>query len=79
MDLVLHDAEGAEVWVLDWKTNRQRPDELVDAFLARLAAEYAPQLCAYGRSLAAMFPTCRVRRFVYATGAGAWTEIEDTL
>jgi len=79
MDLVLHDAEGAEVWVLDWKTNRQRPDELVDAFLARLAAEYAPQLCAYGRSLAAMFPACRVRRFVYATGAGAWTEIEDTL
>jgi ATP-dependent exoDNAse (exonuclease V) beta subunit len=77
MDLVLHDAEGDEAWVLDWKTNRRRTDEPVEVFLARLAAEYAPQLRAYGRSLAAMFPTCRVRRLVYATGAGAWTEILD--
>lgn len=77
MDLVLHDAEGGEAWVLDWKTNRRRTDEPEADFLARLAAEYAPQLRAYGRSLAAMFPTCRVRRLVYATGAGAWTEIPD--
>ncbi len=75
MDLVLHDAEGAEAWVLDWKTNRRRTDEPNEAFLARLAAEYAPQLHAYGRSLAAMFPTCRVRRLVYATGLGEWIEI----
>lgn len=77
MDLVLHDADGAEAWVLDWKTNRRRAGESAEVFLARLAAEYAPQLRAYGRSLAAMFPTCRVRRLVYATGLGDWTEITD--
>jgi ATP-dependent exoDNAse (exonuclease V) beta subunit len=77
MDLVLHDADGDEAWVLDWKTNRRRTDEPIEVFLARLDAEYAPQLRAYGRSLAAMFPTCRVRRLVYATGAGVWTEILD--
>lgn len=75
MDLVLHDAGRAEVWVLDWKTNRRRTGEPAETFLARLATDYAPQLRAYGRSLAAMFPACHVRRLVYATGIGEWIEI----
>ncbi len=76
MDLVLHDGEAREVWVLDWKTNRRRAAETEEAFLARLEAEYAPQLRAYGRALAAMFPACRVRRLLYATGLGRWVEVE---
>jgi ATP-dependent exoDNAse (exonuclease V) beta subunit len=75
MDLVLHDAGRAEVCVLDWKTNRRRTGEPAETFLARLATDYAPQLRAYGRSLAAMFPACHVRRLVYATGIGEWIEI----
>jgi len=75
MDLVLHDAQACEVWVLDWKTNRRREAESEANFLARLAEEYAPQLRAYGRSLALMFPGSSFRRLLYATSAGRWIEI----
>jgi ATP-dependent exoDNAse (exonuclease V) beta subunit len=75
MDLVLHDPVAHEAWVVDWKTNRRRVEEAEEAFLTRLAAEYAPQLCAYGKSLAAMFPECRVRRLIYGTGVGRWIEV----
>lgn len=76
MDLVLHDVGARQVWVLDWKTNRRRATETDADFLSRLAAEYAPQLNAYGNSLAAMFPGCAVRRLLYATVTGEWVEIE---
>jgi len=75
IDLVLHDPVGRAVWVVDWKTNRRRAGENDQTLLARLAAEYAPQLRAYGTCLAPLFPDCRVRQLVYSTVAGAWHEI----
>ena len=45
--------------------------------LARLVAEYAPQLRAYGTCLAALFPDCAVRRLVYSTVAGDWSEVTE--
>jgi ATP-dependent exoDNAse (exonuclease V) beta subunit len=71
VDLVLHDETSGEVWVLDWKTNRRRQGESDAALLARLAAEYAPQLSAYGECIAAFFPGCRVRRSVFSSVVGA--------
>ena len=70
MDLVLHDPAAREVWVLDWKTNRRRKGESISAMEGRLLEEYAPQLHAYGKSLAAMFPGCELRRMLYATAGG---------
>jgi ATP-dependent exoDNAse (exonuclease V) beta subunit len=75
MDLVLHDATVNEVWVVDWKTNRQRPNEKTHDLMARLAMEYAPQLDAYGLSLQAMFPKARVRLLVYSSAAGNWIDL----
>jgi len=75
IDLVLHDAEAREVWVLDWKTNRRRALETEAECLGRLAEEYAPQLHAYGCSLASLFPACRVRCLVYGTAVGRWIEV----
>ncbi len=74
IDLVLHDAMAGEIWVLDWKTNRRRTGETDGALLARLVAEYAPQLSAYGECLAGFFPGCRVRRLVFSSVAGAWSD-----
>jgi ATP-dependent exoDNAse (exonuclease V) beta subunit len=74
IDLVLHDAAAGEIWVLDWKTNRRRTGETDDALLARLVAEYSPQLSAYGECLAGFFPGCRVRRLVFSSVAGAWCD-----
>ena len=74
IDLVLHDAAGGELWVLDWKTNRRRAGETDAALLARLVAEYTPQLTAYGECLAGFFQGCRVRRLVFSTVAGAWSD-----
>jgi ATP-dependent exoDNAse (exonuclease V) beta subunit len=73
IDLVLHDPAAEEIWVLDWKTNRRRAGESDAALLARLVAEYAPQLAAYGECLAGFFPACRVRRLVFSSVAGAWS------
>lgn len=79
MDLVLHDAAAGEAWVLDWKTNRRRLGETEEAFLDRLVAEYAPQLRAYGGSLAAMFPTCRIRCLIYTTMLGRSIEVAQAV
>jgi ATP-dependent exoDNAse (exonuclease V) beta subunit len=75
MDLVLHDPVGQAAWVVDWKTNRRRAGEDDEALLARLAAEYAPQLLAYGSCLAPLFPGCAVRQLVYSTVVGGWRQI----
>lgn len=74
IDLVLHDAAAGEIWVLDWKTNRRRAGETDAVLLARLVAEYAPQLSAYGECIAGFFPGCRVRRLVFSSVAGAWSD-----
>lgn len=77
IDLVLHDPAAHAVWVVDWKTNRRRGGEGDAALLARIAAEYAPQLRAYGTCLAALFPDCAVRRLVYSTVAGGWRDVSE--
>jgi ATP-dependent helicase/nuclease subunit A len=76
MDLVLYDAAINEVWVVDWKTNRQRPNEKTHDLMARLATEYAPQLGAYGVSLKAMFPDAHVRLLAYSSTAGNWIDLK---
>jgi len=76
IDLVLHDAAAAEIWVLDWKTNRRRAGETDAALLDRLVREYAPQLSAYGECLGGFFPGCRVRRLVFSSAAGGWSGTE---
>ena len=78
MDLVLHDAVAGEVWVLDWKTNRRRAGETDEELLARLVAEYSPQLQAYGRCVRSFFPGRRIRLLVYASVAGKWADVEVT-
>jgi ATP-dependent exoDNAse (exonuclease V) beta subunit len=75
IDLVLHDPEAAEVWVVDWKTNRRREGEGDEALLGRLAAAYEGQLTAYGSSIGGSFPGSRVRLWVYSTAAGLWVEV----
>ncbi|HND60929.1 MAG TPA: UvrD-helicase domain-containing protein [Opitutaceae bacterium] len=77
IDLLLHDPAAGEVWVVDWKTNRRHGDESDADFLARLVAEYAPQLSAYGQCLAGFFAGCRVRRLVYSSVAGQWSDVPD--
>jgi ATP-dependent exoDNAse (exonuclease V) beta subunit len=75
VDLVLHDLDASEVWIVDWKTNRRQPGEGDAALLGRLAVEYAGQLAAYGASAAAFFPGSRVSLWVYSTVAGAWAPV----
>jgi ATP-dependent exoDNAse (exonuclease V) beta subunit len=75
IDLVLHDADAKEVWVVDWKTNRIGREELPATLLARLVTEYAPQLEAYGTSLGQVFPGCRIRAFIFSTALAAITEV----
>lgn len=75
IDLVLHDPSSGELWIVDWKTNRQAPGEAPKETLARLAAEYERQLAAYGSSAAGFFPGSRVRLWVYSTAVGEWTEL----
>jgi ATP-dependent helicase/nuclease subunit A len=76
IDLVLHDPGAAEVWVVDWKTNRRREGEGDSALVTRLASTYERQLAAYGSSVAASFPGCRLRLWVYSTVAGLWGEVQ---
>jgi ATP-dependent exoDNAse (exonuclease V) beta subunit len=76
IDLVLRDAAAGEIWVLDWKTNRRRQGETDTALLARLVEEYRPQLSAYGECLEGFFPRCRVRRLVFSSVVGAWSDTE---
>jgi len=72
---VLHDPAAREVWIVDWKTNRRLGGEGDPALLARLSAEYAGQLGAYGTCAGDFFPGCTVRKWVYSTVAGAWGEV----
>jgi ATP-dependent helicase/nuclease subunit A len=75
IDLILHDPVAGEVWIVDWKTNQRRLDEPDAALRERLVAEYRPQLQAYGRSAAGLFPGCRIRLSVYSTVAGSLSDI----
>jgi ATP-dependent exoDNAse (exonuclease V) beta subunit len=75
VDLVLHDAAAGEVWVVDWKTNQRLEDETDGKLLRRIGDAYAPQLGAYGDSLAAAFPDTRLRLWIYSTVAGQLQEV----
>jgi UvrD-like helicase family protein len=75
MDLVLHDPAAAELWIVDWKTNRRGAGEDDAALLGRLAAGYRDQLSAYGSSASAFFRDCRVSLWVYSTVAGLWAGV----
>ncbi len=72
IDLVLHDPDRAEVWIVDWKTNRRREGEGDGELLLRLGGEYERQLAAYGSCARGFFPGCRLRLWVYSTMAGQW-------
>ncbi len=78
IDLVLHDPGAAEVWVVDWKTNRREGAEDNAALASRLASAYRRQLAAYGGCAAAFFPGCRIRLWVYSTVAGIWASVEGS-
>jgi ATP-dependent exoDNAse (exonuclease V) beta subunit len=77
IDLVAHDAAARRVIVLDWKTNHRRAGESDGALLERLAAEYAPQLAAYGACVRGFFPGCAVELRVFASAAGAWCAVAN--
>jgi ATP-dependent helicase/nuclease subunit A len=70
IDLVLHDPALREVWIVDWKTNRRLAGEDDSALLGRLAAEYEPQLQAYGACSFGFFEGYKMRLWVYSTVAG---------
>lgn len=67
MDLVIVTHPADELWVVDWKTDRRFAGEAQDAFLARLAAKYAPQLRAYAAVFAQGFGRPVSRLFLYST------------
>jgi ATP-dependent exoDNAse (exonuclease V) beta subunit len=75
IDLVLHDPVAEEVWVVDWKTNRQRAKESVAEMSDRLAKEYAPQLGAYAACLAPEFPEANLTTWIYASATGGWIKV----
>ncbi|HXQ80484.1 MAG TPA: UvrD-helicase domain-containing protein [Opitutaceae bacterium] len=75
MDLVLHDPNAREVWIVDWKTNRRTGVEDDSALLGRLAADYEGQLRAYRQCASAFFPDCPITLWIYSTVAGAWTRV----
>ncbi|HMD61854.1 MAG TPA: UvrD-helicase domain-containing protein [Opitutaceae bacterium] len=75
MDLVAHDPNAREVWIVDWKTNRRIGAEDDSALLARLARDYEGQLSAYGRCASGFFPGCALRLWIYSTAAAAWTGV----
>ncbi len=75
IDLVLHDPAAKRVRIVDWKTNRRASGESDDACLQRLVAEYAPQLSAYGASVAPQFPGCSLELLVYSSAIGSWRAV----
>ncbi len=77
IDLVLHDPTSHLVRIVDWKTNRRAAGETDEACLQRLVAEYAPQLTAYGASVAPQFPGCAVELLVYSSAVGAWRAVSS--
>jgi len=75
MDLVLHDFKKNEVWVLDWKTNRVRQNENPSEFNRRLVNMYNPQLQSYADCLIYLFPSSKIRAFIYCSPIGVLTEV----
>jgi ATP-dependent exoDNAse (exonuclease V) beta subunit len=75
IDLVLHDGEANELWIIDWKTNRRRVGENDEVLLARLVEEYTPQLTAYANCAAEFFPGAAVKALVFSTAAGKWCDV----
>lgn len=78
IDLVLHDPDAREVWIVDWKTNRRTAGESDAQLLGRLADEYSGQLGAYGACARGFFQGCTVRLWVYSTVAGDWVEVRGS-
>jgi ATP-dependent exoDNAse (exonuclease V) beta subunit len=76
IDLVLHDRAAQVIWVLDWKTNRQRATERPEEMMARLQEEYRPQLEAYACAMRVFFPDHLLKLLVYASALGEWTEVK---
>jgi ATP-dependent exoDNAse (exonuclease V) beta subunit len=70
IDLVAQKRGGAELLVVDWKTNQRRRGESGEQLIARLMTEYRPQLQAYASCLGRFFPGKRIRWGVYATATG---------
>jgi ATP-dependent exoDNAse (exonuclease V) beta subunit len=75
IDLILHDPNAGELWVVDWKTNKRRPAEEDPALLGRLSLDYKSQLQAYGSCASGFFEGCSVRLSVYSTVAGLFADI----
>jgi ATP-dependent helicase/nuclease subunit A len=79
IDFVLHDEKAKITWVLDWKTNRRRPNETESEMLDRLLREYAPQLAAYGEAAKRFFPHHEIRLLVYASALGQWASVPPAI
>ena len=75
IDLVMHDAEGGVLWIVDWKTNHRRTGETDSGLLGRLTEEYAEQLRAYGECAKRFFENGAMRLWIYATAGGRTGEI----
>ncbi|HUR59029.1 MAG TPA: UvrD-helicase domain-containing protein [Opitutaceae bacterium] len=75
IDLVLHDSNANQLWIVDWKTNARRASETDEALLTRLVGEYTPQLAAYAACAGGFFPGVEVKASVYSTVAGACREV----
>ncbi len=75
IDFVLHDSERRQVWVVDWKTNRQLAAETAGEMRTRLLSDYAPQLSAYGGAVRHFFPGHEVRLTIYASALGEHADV----
>ncbi len=77
MDLVIVTRQpGAELWVVDWKTDRRwKTDASEEAFLERLAVKYAPQLQAYAEVFTRGFKRPVGRLLLYSTALGKTVEV----
>jgi ATP-dependent exoDNAse (exonuclease V) beta subunit len=58
------------LWIVDWKTNQQLPDETEEAFTERLRATYTPQLEAYAAVIEQGFRRKVSQRLIYSTVLG---------
>ena len=66
IDLAVHDPASESWLILDWKTNRVKPDELTE-----LQTHYAPQLAAY-RAMLAEITGEKVEAALYSTACATW-------
>lgn len=77
MDLVIVTKPGGDLWIVDWKTDRRwASDTSEDAFLARLAEKYAPQLQAYAEVFSRGFKRPVGRLLLYSTALGRTVEVK---